>query len=508
MPGVHADGNGARHRVLSVSQAMAPMSEPVDVIVVGAGVSGLAAARDLSRNGLRVLILEARQRMGGRIDTQRPAGWANPVEMGAEFIHGGNPYLWRLMRSARAKVRRTPERHWFAQGGAFRRIAGLDRTLASVTGHIDPAKAGSLSFAGYFARFPAAFGPDAWALARGFVEGFEAAPLDGISARSLAGESRDEGQQFVVPGGYDQIVGRLAADCETRGVRILRESVVRSVSWRKGAVRVAVSDLKSGRRSDYSSRAAVVTLPLGVLKAARGTGSVRFRPALAAKRAAIAGMQMGHVVRISLRFSKACWRRMLPQKFRGARSHGFGFIHSNSPGVRVWWSQSDQPVLVGWAGGPTARRLLGLAPEARLRQALASLSAALGMSAAAVRRGVIDWREADWSRDPFSRGAYSYTAAGHDGGAALLRRPVKGTLFFAGEATASGSEVGTVHGALASGVRAAGEAARALGRTRRLLCLDGVVLRGKERRFQDVLHDRDEGGQWPPGRIDQPRGQA
>ena len=77
-----------------------------------------------------------------------------------------------------------------------------------------------------------------------------------------------------------------------------------------------------------------------------------------------------------------------------------------------------------------------------------------------------DWAGFDWTNDPFSRGAYSFTAAGEDGTAAKLRRAVKGTLFFAGEATAEGAEVGTVHGALSSGLRAAAEVRRALGRPR------------------------------------------
>ncbi len=446
---------------------MPPKPEPVDVIVVGGGVSGLAAARALARRRLRVVLLEARPRMGGRIDTQRPKGWPEPVEMGAEFIHVGNPDLWRLMKAAGARPRKLPERHWLARSGVVRRIRGLDRKLGSVTRLIAPAKAGKRSFAAYFSRCPAPVGPDAWMLARGFVEGFEAAPLDRISAASLAGESMDDTHQYVVPGGYDQVVARLVDDCAAVGVRMLREMAVGSVSWRRGRVVVGARDGVSNRMRKFSSRAAVVTLPLGVLKARWGRGSVRFRPALRDRRAALIGMQMGHVVRLSVRFRKDCWRRMLPGAARGVRRPGFGFIHSDAAAVPVWWSLSEQPVLVGWAGGPAARRLLRLAPSARVTRALASLSGILGVPPGVVRRGVLDLRTTDWSRDPFSRGAYSFTAAGQDGAAAVLRRPAKGTLFFAGEATAEGSEVGTVHGALASGRRAAAEAARALVRRRR-----------------------------------------
>ncbi len=439
---------------------MAPKPEPVDVIVIGGGVSGLAAARELSRCRLRVVLLEARPRLGGRIDTRRPRGWPNPVEMGAEFIHVGNPDLWRLLKKAGVKARKLPDRHWLAQAGVVKRIPDLDRRLGSVTRLISPANARKLSFAGYFRRYPAKVAPDEWMLARGFVEGFEAAPLNKISAKSLAGESMDDQHQYVVPGGYDQAVARLVDDCAERGVRIVREMAVRSVRWRKGRVTVGARDLLSGRAREYSARAAVVTLPLGVLKARGGIGAVRFHPALKNKRQVIAGMQVGHVVRISVRFTKESWRRMLPDNLRRARSLGFGFIHSTSLGVPVWWSLSDQPVLVGWAGGPAARRLLKLRPGARLGRALASLSEILGIAPAIVRGGMVDWRAVDWTHDPFCRGAYSFTASGQDDSGEILRWPVKGTLFFAGEATAEGAEVGTVHGALASGLRAAREAAR------------------------------------------------
>jgi monoamine oxidase len=158
---------------------------------------------------------------------------------------------------------------------------------------------------------------------------------------------------------------------------------------------------------------------------------------------------------------------MIPERLVRFQRLGFGFIHSTAKDVPVWWSLSDAQVLVGWAGGPSARRLLGKSPAARLRRALKSLAEILGVAPAIVRKGLADWQTLDWTNDPFSRGAYSFTAAGEDGSAASLRRPAGETIFLAGEATAKGSEVGTVHGALASGLRAARQAARALGRRRR-----------------------------------------
>jgi monoamine oxidase len=441
------------------------MSEPVDVIVIGGGVAGLAAARELSRARLGVILVEARARVGGRIDTLRPPGWPHPVEMGAEFIHVGNPDLWRLMKSAHLRPRKLLDHHWISRGGTIGRIANLDRKLGSVTRLIRPANAGDLSFAEYFRRHPAQVTPDEWMLARGFVEGFEAAPLDRISAKSLAGEAMDDQHQYVVPGGYDQVITKLLDDCALGGVRVLREMVVGSVTWRRGRVSVFARDSIADTRRTYTARAAVVALPLGVLKARGGAGAVRFQPDLRRKRAAIGGMQMGDVVRLSIRFRRASLARILPEILR-RRRHGFGFLHSAAQGVPVWWSLSDQPVLVGWAGGPAAKALLRLPPSSRFNRALASLAEILGISQRRVRSGVVGWQAFDWTNDPFSRGAYSFTAAGQDESGKELARPVGKTLFFAGEATADGAEVGTVHGALSSGIRAATEAVRALGRRR------------------------------------------
>ena len=105
-----------------------------------------------------------------------------------------------------------------------------------------------------------------------------------------------------------------------------------------------------------------------------------------------------------------------------------------------------------------AERMLGLPPARLLTAALGSLAPIWGVSAKALRAQLTGWWAHDWSDDPFTRGAYSYPVAGYESGPAQLGKPVGGTLFFAGEATAE--ELGTVHGALASGIRAAKEVLR------------------------------------------------
>jgi len=423
--------------------------EETDVIIVGGGVAGLAAARQLVRDKIRVIVLEARPRLGGRIYTRRPAGWAMPVELGAQFIHVGNADLWRVIREAGLKTWRLPNRHWLSDQNGIRKVADLDERLGCVTRLIQPRRAGSLSFGAYFRRHPARVPPDDWKLARSFVEGFEAAPMDRISARSLAGETMDERHRYLLPGGYEGVINALVADGLDGSVGFQTGAAVERVKWRRGRVEITTRETRrNGAKARYVARAVIVALPLAVLQARSGAGAVRFSPPLRRQEKWIARMEVGQVVRLTVRFRPRAWRRFSAGLSAPPAKGGLGFIHSLVPGLPVWWSLSEQPVLVGWAGGPDAARLLKLPPATRRHRALQSLAEVLQVPLAAIRAAVVDWQDHAWTHDPFSRGAYSFTAAGEDGTAAKLRVPVQETIFLAGEALADGAEVGTVHGRL------------------------------------------------------------
>jgi monoamine oxidase len=129
----------------------------------------------------------------------------------------------------------------------------------------------------------------------------------------------------------------------------------------------------------------------------------------------------------------------------------------------VWWTSHPvrSGLVVAWAGGPKAIAL-GKSPRTLPSRVIASLSDVFRVDRRTVQRNVVRTMHHDWSRDPFSRGAYSYVLVGGTDAAAALARPVRGTLFFAGEATDPEGRTGTVHGAIATGRRAAAQAVRAL----------------------------------------------
>lgn len=422
-----------------------------DVIVIGGGVAGLAAARELARKKLSVILVEARARLGGRILTQRNRGWERPIELGAEFIHEGNPPLWKIVREHRLRTLPMPGRHWLYRNGHLKRIDDLADRIERVTGRIDEKKVGSKSFARFLATERRKISEEDAAVATGFVEGFEAAPASAMSARALAGATLDDEKQFLLPGGYDRVVQALVGGLSSDRVRVICGAPVRNVAWQRGRVFVQTN------RETYAAKAAIVTLPLGVLQAKAGQrGAVCFDPPLRAKEKVWTGMRMGHVTRLVVRFDARKWRGLLPDDVRRGRG-AIGFIHSRVPGVPVWWALRNDSIVTAWAGGPAALALAGQTRRAVFDRAVASLATLLKTPAAAIRGAVLGWEMHDWSRDPFSRGAYSFTAVDADDAPARLRKPIQATLFFAGEATAEGEETGTVHGALVSGLRAARE---------------------------------------------------
>lgn len=431
-----------------------------DVIVIGGGVAGLAAAAALGRRGFTVTLLEARDRLGGRIATEHREGWPQPVELGAEFVHGGNRELWRRLEKYRLGTRLAPTTHWRYVDDRIEWIEDVTAAIGAVTAEIRPRRMSGWSFADFVRRSTKRFSAAERQLACEFAEGFQAAPIARLSASAMAGETLDTSEQFVLPGGFGRLVAALERELDPQRVQVMQDAVVTRVDWSRGAGVVHAG----GHR--HRARAVIVTLPLGVWRARRRQrGAVVFAPPLRAKAGLVARMGVGEVVRITLRLDPAAWPRVVPKVLQRVRG-GFGFVHARGEGVNVpvWWALSKERVLTGWVGGPAAKALARRPPARILAQALGSLAAIFGVARSELRRALLDFALHNWSRDPFSRGAYSFTAAGAERAAERLREPVQGTLFFAGEATADGEEVGTVHGALASGLRAAEEVRRALRR--------------------------------------------
>ncbi len=450
-----------------------PRLSRLDVAIVGGGIAGLSAARSLRDAGLTITVLEARDRIGGRICTHREAGLAAPIELGAEFIHGTAPELQALIQQAALRSVDVGGRRFAVIGGRLRPMDDYWERLHRVLRLVKTSANKDESFRQFLDRRPGGRREALtrqWALA--FVEGYQGADARLISAQSTGGDEDPSGDAEArltgrVVDGYDSVVAALAKPI---GASISTSAIVSGIRWRRGAVEIESQTAAGRSRRLIRARRAIITVPLGVMKASPGeAGAIVFTPPLEDKAAALEHMAMGTVVRLVLRFKERFWadksiaRRMHasrpgPRREAGSASlEALSFLQTNDSDFQVWWTQYPlrTPIMVGWRGGPGARELDRLTPDHLVERAATSLARAFGLPQRRVL-GLIDgsWVH-HWNDDPFSRGAYSYEIVGGTKAPGVLARPIKGTLYFAGEATAPDGRIGTVDGAMASGLRAA-----------------------------------------------------
>jgi monoamine oxidase len=451
------------------------------VVVIGAGASGLAAARALHDAGIDVEVLEARDRIGGRVFTITPPHTTRPIELGAEFIHGQAPELQQLLDEASLASADVCGTRWTSSSRGLRRLTGfwdrLDRAmrLLDTKGPSRGRHHQSPPEGGHYTSPPDRSFDEAIrarrgrgrsvdrTLAREYVEGFHAADTHLISAQALAeggspGKDVRERRLAHVVDGYDRVIAWLATPLSSR---IRLSSIVTGVRWKPRRVVIDVA-----RRKPITARAVIVTIPLGVLQAPPGQrGAIAFEPALRAKARALADLEMGAALRVVLHLNQRFWA---DQKFAATHaSEGverMSFLHTSDRDFPTWWTTYPftSPLVVGWCGGPRARRLLEEPAAVIINRAVNALARQCGITHRRMRSMVEEAWTHDWLHDPFARGAYSYVKVGGMEASAVLARPLAGTLFFAGEATDTDGATGTVHGAIASGRRAARQVMRAI----------------------------------------------
>jgi len=404
-------------------------------------------------------VLEARDRIGGRIHTLHQPGLALPIELGAEFIHGEVAETFDIVDAAALLVYELPDDHWWSRRGRWTRMNDFWGDMARVRSRIGDGP--DRSFAD-FLKGQRSLPPRLKELAMNFVEGYHAAHADRISARTLRvsdGEQEEgEPKQFRIGSGYDGLVAWLRAGLHPERSVLRLGTSVTDVIWREGHVAVRTS-----RGEELTANAAIITIPLGVWKAPAGQpGAIRFDPELRTKQRALSRLEIGHVVKIVFTFRERFWD---DDDFLASRTHGqpVNFVHGNDADVPTWWTTAPvrAPVLTAWAGGHAADRLQAESPQSRIDRALESLANTFAMKRTRIDDLLDATHTHDWQSDAFSRGAYSYAGVGGSRAHKELAKPIDATLFFAGEAT-SADETGTVSGAIASGKRAAREYLRSV----------------------------------------------
>jgi monoamine oxidase len=410
-------------------------------------------------------VLEARTRIGGRVFTVSDPRSPVPIELGAEFVHGEAPELTDIAREARLTAVDVVGERWAASHGRFTALSNFWERLDRVLGRAKATREPDRPLSALLAERPGGqrFARDR-TLAREFVEGFHAAELDRISERAVAeggnpGDDPAEQRMARFVDGYGAVVNWLAAPV-LADVQCGR--VVTSVEWEDGHVLVSAS--AAGLSERYAARAAVITVPISLLGSdARGEGAITFTPDVSNIREAAARLAMGQVRRIALLLDRPLLE--LLDERRRTQLARLTFIHARGVEVPVWWTSFPlrTSLVVGWAGGPAAIAL-EQRPDDYVDRATASLASATDVDRRRLARHVVASFTHDWGHDPFARGAYSYSLVGGADAAKQLAKPVRHTLFFGGEATDEEGRSATVHGAIASGYRAAAQTARALAR--------------------------------------------
>ncbi|HEY0672911.1 MAG TPA: NAD(P)/FAD-dependent oxidoreductase [Longimicrobiales bacterium] len=417
------------------------MTKPLDAIIIGAGAAGLAAARDLKQAGKQILVLEARERIGGRVLTTMDAHTALPIELGAEFVHGEAKETMRLLDEAGMVTVPVVGAHYRSDRHHIEPLGDMFKRIGRVFKKMKTDRKQDRSFQEFLDEKPGGFRlRQERELAAAFVRGFNAADPWYISERALAQQGNPaEGAQKSarVLDGYTALIDIIA---EPVRQHIQLQQHVHLVLWENGHVQV-----ETATGVLYQARSLITTIPLPHLQ----RHTINFEPDVVRIRAAADQLVMGHVVRVTFVLRERVWEAM-------RKMDDVVFIHTPRRTFNVWWTQHPlrAPLITGWSGGPPAAELEGRGKSVVEETAVRELAAALLMRRARLEPLIDAIYYHDWSADPYSLGAYSYIGVGGVQAPKQLTRPVESTLLFAGEATDSENS-GTVEGAIASGKRAA-----------------------------------------------------
>lgn len=438
------------------------MSSNPAVIVVGAGVAGLAAACQLGRAGFAVHFLEARDRIGGRVLTHIDPGCECPIEFGAEFIHGKPPEIWELLRKAKADITEVEGEAWCVEQGRLT-PCGFWQDVDKILDKMRDRKADE-SFADFLERSRSRktkASQRARQRAIDYVSGFNAADpaLVGVHwlVQGMRAEEKIQGDRaFRARHGYKDLLDLFRQELQLHNITVHLSTVVEQVRWNSKSVEVKIRDQKG--QSTLEAPRVLITVPLSLLKAPLGQpGVIQFVPELPPdKKIALDRLEMGKVIRISLRFRERFWEAIKPAASKKSLSD-MSFLLTQDDWFPTWWTAHplNWPIITGWAPFRAGERLSGKSRSFVEDRALQTLSALLRVTQSELEKMLEGAHFHDWQSDPFSLGAYSYGKVGADGAQQALAQPIENTLFFAGEATDITGHNGTVHGAIASGYRAA-----------------------------------------------------
>ena len=410
------------------------------IIIIGGGIAGLVAAAELSSR-FEVILLEALSVFGGRIMTLNEPGFAQPIEGGAEFVHGAAAETLRLLQNAKIGYSKVEGAFYrLQQNGRLKKeegqVEGWD-TLMEKMSEATP----DTSLQQFLDHH---FRGDRFQLLRGqaitFAEGFDLADINTVSVKSLYEEWSHQSEDHRVDGGYKRLIDYLTDDCLKKGCKLILDEQVKDIRWSEGNVQLFTQDLFK-----FEADKCLITVPLGVLQNTGGSMALNFFPPITSYLSALRKIGFGTVVKIILSFKECFWEK----------DAGFFFSEEEIP---TWWTQlpSDVPILTGWAGGPKGATLSACTDEQLLEIALISLAGIFDKTIPELKEKLSAYHIFNWMQRGTSSGAYSYATT--DSTASVLtylNTPINDTIYFAGEGLYEGLHPGTVEAAIVNSLAVA-----------------------------------------------------
>ena len=419
-----------------MTHSSAPLPSEIDVCVIGAGSAGIAAARRLIRAGVSVIVLEARDRIGGRAHTiqrrlvqHRGGSLEMGLDMGCGWLHSGDENLLTdIGRNAGFTIDETPP-PWNSApfAGATDDRAAFREAFDAFDQRVEEAVARGEDRAASDFFAPADSDEGRWNARMDAISG----ALNGAKFAEVStldyDAYRDTGVNYRVVEGYGALIGTLGGD-----LPVVLDCAVKRID-RSGALMKVVTV-----RGDVLARAVVLTVPTNLISAE----TIRFDPPLPETVEAAAGLPLGLAAKVHMTVEapgdfpvdSQLWGRTDTAQTGGYHLRPFG-----------------RPTIEGYYGGDLAWGLEAEGEGAFFDFAVSELIAQLGSD---FRKRLAVLNTSMWGAEPWSRGAYSHALPGHAGDRARLKHPAESRLFIAGEATAP-EFYGTCHGAWMEGERAA-----------------------------------------------------
>jgi monoamine oxidase len=341
--------------------------ENYDVIVIGAGAAGLMAAWELVQTGKKVAIIEARDRIGGRIHTVYDQNFSLPIEAGAEFVHGDLPLTTLLLKKAGIAYPKVEGSNW------RREKNGLQKT-DFIEGYRElNKKFKELKTDIYVGDFISQYlnEPKYERLIqslKSYVEGYYAADLGKASTFALRDElNNSSDEQYRVESGYQTLVNFFYSEFLQKRGTVYFSSPVTTIDWQRDDIKIITA------QQTLIAKKIIITVPIGVLQ----SEIIKFSPAIENKIDVIKQAGYGAVIKTILLFERPFWT---VKALTGKDTKKMTFLFSEES-VPTWWTQYPKEVamLTGWLGGPHAEKMKHLSESEMLENAITSLSSIFNM---------------------------------------------------------------------------------------------------------------------------------